>query len=582
MNQQFAQDLLRELDEEQAEALNSSLVDLLGVPASTNMGLLDDLQIDQAAMASLQSELHAQQFDILKKLLASETTLDAARQTLNSLLDNRDQQAQAVAPPQAQEILQSSLQKRQQNLQQLTGKTDSSTSPSDEVPSEKTTSTKRSTPFTPPPLQTETDYVLISMIAAIVLIVVGALGHFAGLFKLLMGLFTARPSQKKGTRASKKLKHVHRLEVGPDKAFTTIKDALLETINHPFLDDGKTPWQQYRITISPGVYQENIYLDSSYPAGIYLAAELPGQVTIIGDGSKPVFDINGVSDMTLDGLIIDGEAAPTVVQLRDLTTTARITQTIITGFKQFGLRISSHETEGRFELKLDETLFLSAILETTGMFLDYGNFEHSSLIMHQCRFHGPMKVGVQFRGTLHETIISETLFAFVGQALSLAGTAPPFQSMVLTNNTFYQCQSPLYFRRADMLLPGSREVLLFNNLFAESELADVQISTSVDAETQESLFEFLHAHSAGNLTDRGQANDFAQGYLTLNDKAGKLVDQFKFKSIDIEEPEFLMPTPDAQQRQAWSRNSRSRKLTQPYVGALGPRSVVKSFVEEQV
>lgn len=579
LNQDFAHDLLRELPEESVSIFEQELLDHFGLTEAAQMDLTPDLAIDQTQLTALDNEFQSEQFDLIKKLLNSETAMDQARTTLKELLDKKDQAAIDLVPEAAKDTLAIDLEKRQTRFQSLIAK------PKPDEMAQATTAdpaSTNSTPrpaggprkFTPPPLEADTDPVMIGLFALIGLIIFGALGYVLGLRAMIKSLMT--PSLEAGKKKKKsKLKHVNRIEVGPEKAFQTIRAALASVLDNPFVIE-EIPWDRHEIVLEPGIYQEVIHLDESFPSGIVIKGEQLGQVTIVGDGVNPVVDAAAVTHFGLEGLVIDGEAAPTVIALRDVNQHAWLSQVIVTGFKQFGMRITNRNSEGELKVSLTETLFLSSILDTTGIFIDYGNLEVNSLDIDQCRFHGPMQQGLQFRSPLQKTNIRESIFAYIGTAISLAGTGYPFQSLKLSNNTFFRCGKGVFLRRVDALAKGERELILDNNLFSQSEQADLAVSEVVDVDTTESVSNFLHDFSNGNLTDREGESNFTSGLISLNGKAARYFSDFKFRSIEIEEPDFLMPTPDSPQRQAWSK-----KGLRGYVGALGPKSVVKSVMETQ-
>ncbi len=580
INQDFANELLRELPEESASEFQNQILSHFGLTEAAQMHLADSLEIDTAKLSELEQQFESEQFDLIKKLLNSEVVIDQARETMKNLLDKKDQAVINIVPQQAQDLLAVSIKQRQARFDQLskpqvgepkpmTASTSPTKTSSQEKPYEPPPK------FAPPPIKNETDPIMIGLFVLIGLIVLGALGYFLGLPKMIKAMMTPSADAGKKKKKKSKLKHINRVEVGPEKDYQSIRAALAAVQENRFVQD-EIAWDRHEIVLDAGIYQETLHLDESYPDSIHIIGAELGQVTIVGDGVNPVIDAFHVVDFGLEGVIIDGEAAPTVIQLRDANKLITFSQVIITGFKQFGLRITNRDPEAELQVSLSETLLLSSILDTTGIFIDYGSIESSSLVVDQCRFHGPMQVGIQFRAPLHQTTISETIFAFLTTAISLAGTSYPFRSLKLSNNTFFRCGRGLFFRRVDLMSKGEREVLLDNNLFSRSELADVAVSDVVDAETIESASDFIHNHSNGNLTDRDGESNYGEGIISLNGKAARYFADFKFRSIEVEEPDFLMPTPDSPQRQAWAK-----KGLRGYVGALGPKSVVKSVMETQ-
>lgn len=576
INQDYAQQLLHELPEEASSELQTSLLENVGLNAIPE----NVLEVDEQKIAQIQKQFEAEQFDVVKKLLTSEATIDQARETIKGLLDKKDQAAIDAVSADAKNALAVNMQQRQARFNALIAKPQPEktpgtvqANPADNVsgPPSKTSLPK----FVPPPLKADVDYLMVGMFVVIGLLAVGGLGYFLGLFKLIKSLMTRSPSDKKSRKRKDKLKHVHRVEVGADKTYQTIRDALTAVRENPYVKD-EIPWDRHEIVIQPGIYKETIHLDENDPAGIRIMSENMGQVTIVGDGTHPVIEASALTDFGLEGLVIDGDAAPTVIQLRDVQKLAFFSQIIITGFKQFGVRVSSRGGEGELKVSMSETVFLSSMLETTGMFIDYGNLESSTLEMEKSRFHGQMQVGLQFRAPLHKTLIRESIFAYLGTAISMPGTGYPFELLKLSNNTFYRCGKCLFFRRIDALTKGTREVLLDNNLFSQSESADAAVSDVIEADVVEEVSNFLHEHSNGNLTDRADESDFTAGVISLNGKAARVFGDFKFRSVEIDEPDFLMPTPDSPQRQAWAKKGLHR-----YVGALGPKSVVRSVMETQ-
>jgi serine/threonine-protein kinase len=363
------------------------------------------------------------------------------------------------------------------------------------------------------------------------------------------------------------------LTVGPGGQFRTITAALEDTKLH--VNKSRRAVQTIKVAAGQ-VYPEQLVIDSTFPRGIHIVAEEGAAPVLAPPGEKPIVILGGgkeqLENFLLEGFQLDARGKEVAVQVAGWIPGMRLHRLEIRGFSRCGLLLDGVQTFGaeNDRILLEKLTFRDAGPQATGVLFQRKQEDAAHIRIQQCRFFGPLDVGIQVDSGVIDLEILESLFVQMQTGIRLAGAGRTWRDVLLAFNTFYENDRGLVF--SHMPSPSSSGFGFHNNLFFGSKAADAVIEQGFNLQQFLATLGTIPGGVGYNWTTRPKPNPAPPGeLLNLFDTApGRFAAaDLRFQSVDPMNAAFLAPAEGSPQRKVGTFLDRRRFGEQ--IGAIRPQ-----------
>lgn len=261
------------------------------------------------------------------------------------------------------------------------------------------------------------------------------------------------------------------LEVGPQGHFATIQDAVA------FLRRSFRPLSTFEhrtIQVAGGAtYSESISIVSGGPSLFprYVTLRSVGSTPAIiqGNGTQPVFNIQDVESLTLEGFVIDAHGAETAVRVNGFSPSVQLKSLQIQNFKQTGLLLEDVSAPAGEDFLIDGLRIQANAPEAIGIRCQTGpNKNTVSTQLKNLRIVGPLKSGIAISGSFGKSTLSDSVVAGCSVGIRFEGGL--LDEVSLINNTLAKNGRAILFTK--LPAPESRNLKVLHTLFSGNTQAD--------------------------------------------------------------------------------------------------------------
>ncbi len=348
------------------------------------------------------------------------------------------------------------------------------------------------------------------------------------------------------------------ITVGPGGHFETISEALdYLKVN---LRGGGDVTQN--IVVAPGTYADRIVIDNSgrrmIPKGVRIVCNDAAPAVLNPTGPEPVISLEGVEGLVIENFVIEAGERNAAVHLGGYSLGTQLRRLTIQGVSTVGIEAVGASGLDSKKLLLEDIRFIASGTEATGLRCSSGQQDTQWIDIVNCRFLGPMKIGVEFASKTWNVTLRQCIFHQTRTGVSITAIAPDLQGLAFINNTFHAHQRGIVFQ--DNPQVGSGRFVFTRNLFLDGGVKEIDFEDGFDAE----LATRLVATPRFNWSERGAPEDLSKE-LDIFSVDGSRGVEVELMSTDPDDPNFLKPS-GPELRQA---------VTEPadgydYIGAVAP------------
>ena len=330
------------------------------------------------------------------------------------------------------------------------------------------------------------------------------------------------------------------IEVGPQGHFTTIGQAV-EFVRHNFRPLGTQETRTIQVT-GGFTYPESIQIISGgrnhFPRGVILKSVGPTAAVILGDGVKPVLNIQDAESLTIEGFVIDAHKADIAIRVAGYSPVGLLSSLKVRHFQRTAVLLEDVAAQGGEEFQLDDLHIQGDSPDAVGIRCQTAPGGNTVCVQFKSlRVIGPLRSGLETSGTFWKSSITDCVLAQCGVGIRFQGGTLIDASLI--NNTLYQNERGIVFSR----LPeaGSGNLKVWHTLFSGNTQADAVLETG-DAAALTSMLLSPTEGRHHNRSDRKDADVKGLDVFTGDGQRGVVT---TFVSTDPATPEFLKPsTPD--------------------------------------
>ncbi len=356
------------------------------------------------------------------------------------------------------------------------------------------------------------------------------------------------------------------LEVGPTAKYKTIAAALKHARDN---FEPRRRKSQLVIQVAGGkTYAERIVADGSYPAGIRIVAKEGERPVLAPSGSQPVIKLDGVERFSIEGFDLNAEGKPTAVELAGYLTDCDLKDLSVNGFTKTGVLANGAVGVGVSdqEVRLEQIVFRAKDPKAVGVRIQQGNSDSTQLKIIECRFHGPLSVGILLQNSPAFVAVRRSIFSDVETGIKFDGSNMQLKSITIGNCTFSKLDRGIVF--TSLPSPKSFGLMITRNLFSGLKGLDVVVEKEFDSKTMFTMFSTARSATVWNWTSRAEPAKLADGEFNIFSNGGRMGAKIDFASTDENSDRFLAPTAGA----PWSKGTPEdvKADLKPFAGAVGP------------
>ena len=334
------------------------------------------------------------------------------------------------------------------------------------------------------------------------------------------------------------------VEVGPSAKFKTIAAALKHARDNY---EPRRLKSQLVIQVAGGkTYAERIVADGSYPAGIRIVAKEGERPVLAPAGSEPIIKLDGVERFSIEGFDLNAQGKPAAVELAGYLTDCDIKDLSVNGFTKTGVLANGAVGVGVSdqEVRLEQIEFRAKDPKAVGVRIQQGNSDTAQLKIIECRFHGPLSVGILLQNSPAFITIRRSIFSEGETGIKFDGSNMQLKNITIGNCTFFKLDRGVVFTG----LPSDKSfgLMITRNVF--SDLKGVEAVVESDFDPKAMLFMFGGAAeraTGSNWTSRPQPTAPAEGEFNIFSNNGHWETKTDFVSVDASSDRFLAPTAGA-------------------------------------
>ena len=357
------------------------------------------------------------------------------------------------------------------------------------------------------------------------------------------------------------------LTVGPGREFKTIAAALAYIKSNKSRYPATTRKAVVIIEVAGSeAFNESIEIDNSsegYPSGILIKSTNEFPFTLKPASGRPALRLVSIEHLQIDNVEISADGSDVAVELEGFLNRSSISNAKITGFKQTGILGKGVAGLRQDELVLDHIDFRPAVPGAVGIKLTSGKASTGRIDIQECRFFGPLSVGLLLDNGALGVNVRRTIFDRADIGISFAGGPLEWRDVRIINCTFHEIpQVAINF--ADMPIKGSSGLEFRRNLFAGLKGPELKIASGYDREAFTQTISTQRGSIDHNWTDNSQPANADNGERDLISFDNQRVSAIEFFSTDRDAEDFLTPrrgTPYA------SVGVRPGSDSDPFIGA---------------
>ncbi|MCA8987193.1 MAG: protein kinase [Planctomycetaceae bacterium] len=354
------------------------------------------------------------------------------------------------------------------------------------------------------------------------------------------------------------------MSVGEGGTFPTLFEAIeyLKKYNDPL-----TFKSERIINLKPGLQidgnLELVDLPINFPKKLKIVGDPNAKAVWTGSGSDPVLSLSEVEGLVLENIQFNANSGPNAIQISGMNPGTLFRRCQITGFNQVGVEMRGVSGLYNSPVRLESVEFVPAGSGATGVIIRNGEENNTSLDFVRMIFRDSLAVGIDLQSDyLTQIRIRESRFGSLQDAIRFSATAPVLQEVVLSNNTFYQCQRGIVFEGLPEKTSTNLEIT--RNLFFETKGTDIQVNSSAPAGEFAALFAPTAEATSWNFTTSQKPETADTPSMTpFGENSQFGIKDIKLKSTDPASNEYLKP--DQGKGRIPGRNN-----FQGYVGAVSP------------
>jgi serine/threonine-protein kinase len=360
------------------------------------------------------------------------------------------------------------------------------------------------------------------------------------------------------------------IEVGPAAKFKTIAAALKHA------RDNYKPRRQTKsqlvIQVAGGTsYAERIVLDDSFPAGIRIVAKEGERPVLAPTGSGPLIKLDGVDRFSLEGFDLNAQGKSTAVELAGFLAACHLKDLRIDKFTKVGILSNGAGGVGVSdqEVRLEKIEFRAKGAKAVGVKIQQGNTPTSQVKITDCRFYGPLSVGILLQNSPMFVTVRRSIFAEVETGIKFDGSNQQLKNITIGNCTFFKLDRGIVFTA----LPSTKSsgLMITRNVFSELKGLGLESVVESDFDPKTMLFMFGGATERAtgwNWTSRAKPPAPVHGEFDIFSNGGRMGAKIDFVSVDASSERFLAPTAGS----PWARvaSEDAKADLKSYAGAVSP------------
>ena len=356
-----------------------------------------------------------------------------------------------------------------------------------------------------------------------------------------------------------------KLTVGDDADFQTINDALSHIRKYRQRFSGDSSWT---VTVAGGrTYDEAIVLRNSgmsgdaFPEGVQIVSAGERPAILQPAGSGPVIDLDGISRLTLQGFVLDGNGRDVVARLAGYPVGTLLQDLEFRDVSGVGIAWDEVTALSNDPVRLINLRFHGRSSQALAVRMG----DVRQVQFDRCQFLGPFDAAIEFASDVWNADVSirHSLFFDLRSGIRFSGEGQDLQRISISNNTFCRVQNGIVWDH--MPLAGSSGLKLHHNLFSGVTDAEAIVRAGFDAAQAREL---RPAGSAlNNWTDRPAASVAGESTeLDLFEQGRREVQDLEFESTAPGTPGFLRPITPSVTIELKS----AAQEADPIVGAITP------------
>ncbi len=326
------------------------------------------------------------------------------------------------------------------------------------------------------------------------------------------------------------------IEVGPTGHFATIQEALA------FLRKSFRPLSTFEhrtIQVAGGAtYAETISIvsnkQSQFPRYVTLRSNGSSPAIIQGNGTQPVFNIQDVESLTIEGFVIDAHDAEAAVRVNGFSPSVQLKSLRVQNFKKTGVLLEDVSAPMGEDFQIEGLRIQAQAQEAVGIRCRAGTGQNTAHIqLKHLRIVGPLKSGIEISGSFTKSQLTESVIA--GCSVGLRFEGGTFDEVSLINNTLAKNGRGIVFSK--LPTPESRNLKVLHTLFSGNTQSDAVLENGDVA----GLAEKLLAPQDGrhhNRTDRKDPDVKGVDLFTGDGQRGATTN---FVSNAADAPNYMKP-----------------------------------------
>jgi serine/threonine-protein kinase len=356
------------------------------------------------------------------------------------------------------------------------------------------------------------------------------------------------------------------VEVGPAAKFKTIAAALKHARDNY---EPRRRKSQLVIQVAGGkTYSERIVVDGSYPAGIRIVAKEGARPVLTSTDNQPLIKLDGVERFSIEGFDLNAQGKSTAIELAGYLTDCHLKDLKLSGFTGTGILANGAVGVGVYdqEIRLEHIELHAAGPKAVGMRFQQGTSDTSQVKVTDCRFHGPLLVGILLQNSPTFIAVRRSIFAEAKTGIKFDGSNMRLSNITVGNCTFFKLDRGIVF--TSLPSTASHSLKITRNVFSGLKGLDIVVENEFDSKTMFTMFSAAGRATGWNWTSRAKPETPIDGEFDIFSNGGQMGAKIDFVSVDAGSERFLAPVAG----EPWARVAAEDPKTdlKSYAGAVGP------------
>ena len=326
------------------------------------------------------------------------------------------------------------------------------------------------------------------------------------------------------------------IDVGPTGHFATIQEALA------FVRKSFRPLSTFEhrtIQVAGGTtYRDSISIvsnkQSRFPRYVTLRSVGSTPAILQGNGTQPVFNIQDVGSLTIEGFVIDAQGVETALRVNGFSPSVQLKSLQVQNFTKTGVLLEDVSSQLGEEFQIEGLRIQAQAPEAVGIRCQAATGKNTVFTqLKNLRIVGPLKSGIEISGSFTKSQLSESVIA--GCSVGVRFDGGLLDEVSLINNTLAKNGRGLVFTK----LPAaeSRNLKVLHTLFSGNTQSDAVLENGEVAGLADKLLAAQDGRRH-NRTDRKEADIKGVDLFTGDGQRGATTN---FASNAADSPNYLKP-----------------------------------------